>query len=105
MKFLEWFVRSRLTFLHEQLFYRRLGGLDTLVFAGVVGENAPSVRACICEGLGFLGIELNESRNAAHAKGISTDASRVTVRVIRTDEELMSARSICRVLGLNLAVH
>ena len=41
-----------------------LGGLDTLVFAGGIGENAPAVRARICEGLGFLGIELNESRNA-----------------------------------------
>jgi acetate kinase len=77
-----------------------LGGLDTLVFAGGIGENAPPVRARICEGLGFLGIELNESRNAAHADVISTDASVATVRVIRTDEELMIARSVCRVLGL-----
>ncbi len=77
-----------------------LGGLDTLVFAGGIGENAPPVRARICEGLGFLGIELNESRNAAHANVISVDASPVTVRIIRTDEELMIARSVCRVLGL-----
>ncbi len=77
-----------------------LGGLDTLVFAGGIGENAPPVRARICEGLGFLGIELNESRNAAHANVISADASRVAVRIIRTDEELMIARSVCRVLGL-----
>jgi acetate kinase len=45
-------------------FAAALGGLDTLVFAGGIGENAPLVRARICEGLGFLGIELNESRNA-----------------------------------------
>ncbi len=77
-----------------------LGGLDTLVFAGGIGENAPPVRARICEGLGFLGIELDESRNTAHSNVISTDASRATVRVIRTDEELMIARSVCRVLGL-----
>ena len=77
-----------------------LGGLDTLVFAGGIGENAPPVRARICEGLSFLGIELNESRNAESAGRISTDASRVMVRVIRTDEELMIARSVCRVLGL-----
>ena len=77
-----------------------LGGLDTLVFAGGIGENAAPVRARICEGLGFLGLELNESRNAAHAMVISSDASRVTVRVIRTDEEVMIARSIHRVLGL-----
>ena len=52
------------------------------------------VRARICEGLSFLGIELDESRNAETAGVISTDASRVTVRVIRTDEELMIARSV-----------
>ena len=76
-----------------------LGGVDTLVFAGGIGENAPIVRARICEGLDFLGIELNESRNKEAAGVISTDASRVTVRVIRTDEELMIARSVCRALG------
>ena len=62
-------------------------------------KTAPPVRARICEGLGFLGIELNEARNAENAAVISTDASRVTVRVIRTDEELMIARSVCRILG------
>jgi acetate kinase len=71
-----------------------LGGLHTLVFAGGIGENAPAVRARICEGLSFLGLELNESRNAETAAVISLDASRVTVRVIRTDEELMIARSV-----------
>jgi len=77
-----------------------IGGLDTLVFAGGIGENAPLVRARICEGLGFLGIELNESRNAKTADVISSDASRVRVRVIRTDEELMIARSVGRLLSL-----
>ena len=77
-----------------------LGGLDTLVFAGGIGENASPVRARMCEGLGFLGLELNESRNAVHANVISADASLVTVRIIRTDEELMIARSVSRVLGL-----
>jgi acetate kinase len=77
-------------------FAAALGGLDTLVFAGGIGENAPVVRARICEGLNFLGIELNESRNAETAGVISTDASRATVRVIRTDEELMIARSVLR---------
>lgn len=80
-----------------------LGGLDTLVFAGGIGENAEPVRARICTGLDFLGIELDESRNAAHAPVISSDASRVTVRVIRTDEELMIARSVRRVLELGVA--
>jgi len=77
-----------------------LGGLDTLVFAGGIGENAPAVRARICEGLGFLGIELNKLRNAETAPVISAQTHRVTVRVIRTDEELMIARSVGRVLGL-----
>ena len=77
-------------------FAAALGGLDTLVFAGGIGENAPVVRARICEGLSFLGIELNVSRNAETAGVISTDASPATVRVIRTDEELMIARSVLR---------
>jgi len=77
-----------------------LGGLDTLVFAGGIGENAPLVRARICQGLGFLGIEIDESRNRAAAAVISTEDSRATVRVIHTDEDLMIAESVCRVLGL-----
>jgi len=81
-------------------FAAALGGLDTLVFAGGIGENAPIVRARICDGLGFLGLELNEARNAETAAVISTDTGRVAVRVIRTDEELMIARSVCRLLGL-----
>jgi acetate kinase len=78
-------------------FAAALGGLDTLVFAGGIGENAPQVRARICDRLDFLGIELSESRNAETAGIISTDASRVAVRVIRTDEDLMIARSVFRI--------
>jgi len=81
-------------------FATALGGLDTLVFAGGIGENAPAVRARICEGLGFLGIELEGKRNAANAGVISAAASRVAVRVIRTDEEYMIAKTVCCVLGL-----
>jgi acetate kinase len=77
-----------------------LGGLDTLVFAGGIGENAPLVRARICDGLDFLGIALDKSRNAKTAAVISKNSSRVTVRVIRTDEELMIAHSVGRVLSL-----
>ncbi len=79
-----------------------LGGLDTLVFAGGIGEHSGPVRARICEGLEFLGIKLDRSRNAAHADIISSKASRVAVRIIRTDEELMIARSVCRVLGAQM---
>jgi acetate kinase len=81
-------------------FAAALGGLDTLVFSGGIGENAPPIRARTCEGLGFLGIQLHESRNGENAGVISTEASRVTVRVIRTDEELMIARSVSRLVGL-----
>jgi acetate kinase len=73
--------------------------LDTLVFADGIGENAPIVCARICEGLGFLGIEIDDSRNAEGAALISKDASRVAIRVLRTDEELMIARSVSRVLA------
>ncbi len=81
-------------------FAAALGGLDTLVFAGGIGENAPKVRARICDGLGFLGIEVEEKRNALNEGVISAADGQVTVRVIHTDEELMIARTVCRVLGL-----
>jgi len=81
-------------------FAAALGGLDTLVFAGGIGENASTVRARICEGMEFLGIELEESKNAANEGVISAAASRVAVRVIRTDEERMIAKTVCCVLGL-----
>jgi acetate kinase len=84
-------------------FAAALGGLDTLVFAGGIGENAPVVRARICAGLGFLGIELEEKPNAASAAVISAQAGRVAVRVIHTDEEWMIAKTVCRVLGLGPA--
>ena len=84
-------------------FAAALGGLDTLVFAGGIGENAPIVRARICAGLEFLGIALDASRNETTAGTIAADASRVAVRVIHTDEELMIAKIVCRVLGLGKA--
>jgi acetate kinase len=81
-------------------FAAALGGLDTLVFAGGVGENAPPVRARICEGLGFLGIQLSDDQNTANAAVISTATSPVAVRVIRTDEERTIAQMVCCVLSL-----
>jgi acetate kinase len=81
-------------------FAAALGGLDTLVFAAGIGENATRIRQRICDGLGFLGIELNQRRNAKNAPLISPDSGSVKVRVIRTDEELMIARSVTRVLNL-----
>jgi acetate kinase len=84
-------------------FAAALGGLDTLVFAGGIGENSPTVRARICDGLGFLGIEIEEKRNATNEGVISAQTSRAAIRVIRTDEELMIARSVCRALGFGMA--
>ena len=70
-----------------------LDGLDTLVFAGGIGENSPAIRSRICGGLGFLGLELDFARNEAGAAVISKDGSKVTARVIRTDEELVIAQA------------
>jgi len=81
-------------------FTAALGGLDTLVFAGGIGENAPVIRERICDGLGFLDLKINQKRNAKNAPLISVKDGRVKVRVIRTDEELMIARSVVRVLQL-----
>jgi acetate kinase len=69
-----------------------LGGLDTLVFTGGIGEHAATVREQICEGLEFLGVGLDLERNAEHAPIISRDDAVVTVRVLPTDEDLMIAR-------------
>ena len=76
-----------------------LGGVETLVFSGGIGENSPEIRQRICDGMQFLGIELDISRNDANADLISTEASRVKVRVIRTDEERMIARSVLKFLN------
>jgi acetate kinase len=82
-------------------FTAALGGLDTMVFSGGIGENSPAVRSRICEGLGFLGIELEEKRNKVNAPVISKDNGKVAVRVIHTDEELMIAKIVNQILNLN----
>jgi acetate kinase len=81
-------------------FAAALGGLDTLVFSGGIGENSPTIRHRICKGLGFLGITVDDDRNEANAFLVSTEQASVKVRVIRTDEELMIARSVIHVLNL-----
>jgi acetate kinase len=81
-------------------FAAALGGLDTLVFAGGIGENAASIRRRICEGLGFLGIQIDEQRNSRNAPQISPDSNSVAVRVIRTDEESVIADLTARLLGM-----
>lgn len=77
-------------------FAAALGGLDTLVFAGGIGENSPVIRERICEGLNFLGIEIDPEPNAKNAALISHATGGAAVRVIRTNEELMIARSVIR---------
>lgn len=75
-----------------------LGGLDTLVFTGGIGEHAPAVRGQICQGLEFLGVQLSPEQNQQSAAIISTSASQCTVRVIPTDEDLMIARHTAKII-------
>ncbi|HEX7637160.1 MAG TPA: acetate kinase, partial [Burkholderiaceae bacterium] len=81
-----------------------LDGLDTLVFAGGIGENAPPVRARVCAGLRHLGVALDERRNADNAPLISAADSRVAVHVIRTDEARVIAREVRDLLALQTGV-
>ena len=75
------------------------GGMDTLVFAGGIGERSAPIRARICAGLAFLGVRIDPGRNAAHGPVISPDGSPVTVRVIPTDEEISIARETLAIVG------
>jgi acetate kinase len=75
-----------------------LGGLNTLVFTAGIGEHAPAVRAAICQRAAWLGVALDPAANAANAAVISSSQSRVIVRVIPTDENLMIARHTLRLL-------
>lgn len=78
-----------------------LGGLDTLVFSGGIGENVAEIRTQICRQLAFIGIELDNELNQQNALRISTSQSSVIVWVIPTNEELMIAQSMCDLLNLN----
>jgi len=75
-----------------------LGGLDTLVFSGGIGENAQEVRRRICDGLDCFGIRLDAARNDVNSAVISTEGSRAMVRVIRTDEESVIVAAMRRIL-------
>jgi acetate kinase len=70
-----------------------------IVFTGGIGENAAAVREKICSGLQHLGVQLDDERNRAHEPVISSESSRVVVRVIRTDEDLVIAKHVLRLLG------
>jgi len=73
-------------------FAAALGGLDTLVFTGGIGERAATVRAEICSGLQYLGIALEDAANNRNAEVITASGGRCVVRVVETDEDLMIAR-------------
>ena len=77
-----------------------LGGSDALIFTGGIGENSPEIRARVCEGLAWMGVELDPARNAetvARREGlVSREGSRLGVYVIPTDEELLIARDTVR---------
>ena len=83
-------------------FAAALGGLETLVFSGGIGEHSPEVRSKICDNLEFLGIELDEINNMNNEDIISSEKSRVTVRVTKTNEELMIAKMVCDVLNYSI---
>jgi acetate kinase len=79
-----------------------LGGVDTVVFTGGIGEHAAVVRERICAGMDFMGILLDATANASNASVISAKDSRTTVRVIKTNEDLIIARHACRLITNNL---
>lgn len=79
-------------------FAASLGGLDVLVFSGGIGEHSPEIRSLICENLGFLGIEIDEIKNMNNESVISSEGSKLKIRVIKTNEELMIAKLVCNVL-------
>lgn len=81
-------------------FAATLGGLDTLVFSGGIGENCPVIRSRICAGLEFLGISLDEKQNKIGAPVISKEKGRVAVRVIHTDEEWMIAKTVGQIVSI-----
>jgi acetate kinase len=83
-------------------FSAALGGLDTLVFSGGIGENCPVIRSRVCEGLEFLGIELEEKRNLVNAQVVSKENRKTIVRVIHTDEELMIAKTVNQIINLKI---
>ncbi len=76
-----------------------IGGVDTLVFSGGIGQHSPVVRARICAGLGHLGVELDPGSNADGAAIVSRTPRPCTVRVIQTDEESVIARDTLRLRG------
>jgi acetate kinase len=77
-----------------------MGGLEAIAFTGGIGENSPSTRAAVCEGLEFLGVKLDAERNQSGSgdRLLSADESKVKVLTLATNEEVVVARRAYRVL-------
>lgn len=79
-----------------------MNGVDAVIFSGGIGENSARIRSAVCSEMGWLGVEIDEPRNAETVDGrestISTDASRLKIGVIPTNEELMIARDTVRLI-------
>ncbi len=86
-------------------FLVELGGIDVLTFSGGIGENGAATRAAVCKGLGFLGIELDATKNATarNEAKISADSSRVPVYIVPADEERIVARAAAQVVSQAVA--
>lgn len=80
-------------------FAAAMGGIDTLVFAGGIGENAPEIRKRICKDLSFLGIALDSRRNNTNQPVISKATAEVSIRVIHTDEEAMISKIVNKMIA------
>lgn len=76
-----------------------LGGIDTLVFTGGIGEKAAPVRRSICQGLEYLGIRIDPEQNAINAQTISIPGSHCIVRVVPTNEDLIIARHTYKLIS------
>ncbi len=81
-----------------------MGGLDAIVFTGGIGQNSAGVRALACQGLGYMGVQIDEAKNQAargldEPRDVSAEGSRIRVLVVPTDEELMIARETVRAMG------
>ncbi|HSW77600.1 MAG TPA: acetate/propionate family kinase [Candidatus Chromulinivoraceae bacterium] len=69
-----------------------MGGLDTIVFSGGMGENAPKIRARVCDGLDFLGIHVDQAKNEAAESNIAATEGQVAIRILHTDESVTIVR-------------
>jgi acetate kinase len=84
-----------------------MGGLDAIVFTAGIGENSPVIRERVCRDLGFLGVDLDDGKNATErgrAVDLATESSRVRVLLVPTNEERMIARETMRIIAGSAAL-